>query len=93
MEFSNTGDWGANLRSRKHCTEIVLDDHGRNVGLLWIRRRLHGHCADCWNRVYMGIEDAPVKEIMKDMMEMSRGVQHPMRYAFAGVRSLMGGGC
>lgn len=29
--------------------------------------------------VYMGIEDAPVKEIMKDMMEMSRGVQHPMR--------------
>ena len=27
--------------------------------------------------VYMSIEDAPVKEIMKDMMEMSRGVQHP----------------
>lgn len=32
--------------------------------------------------VYMGIEDAPVKEIMKDMMEMSRGVQHPMRGLF-----------
>lgn len=32
------------------------------------------------NRVYMSIEDAPVKEIMKDMMEMSRGVQHPIRY-------------
>jgi len=30
--------------------------------------------------VYMSIEDAPVKEIMKDMMEMSRGVQHPIRY-------------
>ncbi|KAJ6261413.1 vacuolar protein sorting-associated protein 35 [Drechslerella dactyloides] len=29
--------------------------------------------------VYMSIEDAPVKEIMKDMMEMSRGVQHPIR--------------
>lgn len=28
----------------------------------------------------MSIEDAPVKEIMKDMMEMSRGVQHPIRY-------------
>src|SRR5206468_6393412 len=27
--------------------------------------------------VYMAVEDAPVKEIMKDMMEMSRGVQHP----------------
>jgi len=32
--------------------------------------------------VYMAIEDAPVKEIMKDMMEMSRGVQHPMRGLF-----------
>ena len=32
--------------------------------------------------VYMGIEDAPVKEIMKDMMEMSRGVQHPVRGLF-----------
>jgi len=30
----------------------------------------------------MAIEDAPVKEIMKDMMEMSRGVQHPMRGLF-----------
>ena len=32
--------------------------------------------------VYMGIEDAPVKEVMKDMMEMSRGVQHPIRGLF-----------
>ncbi|KAE9981226.1 hypothetical protein BLS_001665 [Venturia inaequalis] len=32
--------------------------------------------------VYMSIEDAPVKEIMKDMMEMSRGVQHPIRGLF-----------
>lgn len=32
--------------------------------------------------VYMGIEDAPVKEIMKDMMEMSRGVQQPIRGLF-----------
>ncbi|KAI9815318.1 MAG: Vacuolar protein sorting-associated protein 35 [Pycnora praestabilis] len=32
--------------------------------------------------VYMDIEDAPVKEIMKDMMEMSRGVQHPIRGLF-----------
>lgn len=28
----------------------------------------------------MSIPDAPVKEIMKDMMEMCRGVQHPIRY-------------
>ncbi|KAK5137487.1 hypothetical protein LTR08_008465 [Meristemomyces frigidus] len=32
--------------------------------------------------VYMSIDDAPVKEIMKDMMEMSRGVQHPIRGLF-----------
>lgn len=32
--------------------------------------------------VYMAIDDAPVKEIMKDMMEMSRGVQHPIRGLF-----------
>lgn len=32
--------------------------------------------------VYMGVSDAPVKEIMKDMMEMSRGVQHPIRGLF-----------
>lgn len=32
--------------------------------------------------VYMSIADAPVKEIMKDMMEMSRGVQHPIRGLF-----------
>ena len=32
--------------------------------------------------VYMSIEEAPVKEIMKDMMEMSRGVQHPTRGLF-----------
>ncbi|CAK5279545.1 unnamed protein product, partial [Mycena citricolor] len=32
--------------------------------------------------VYMSVPDAPVKEIMKDMMEMSRGVLHPMRGLF-----------
>ncbi|KAF8584956.1 vacuolar protein sorting-associated protein 35 [Ramaria rubella] len=32
--------------------------------------------------VYMSIPGAPVKEIMKDMMEMSRGVQHPTRGLF-----------
>lgn len=31
---------------------------------------------------YMSITDAPVKELMKDMMDMSRGVQHPIRGLF-----------
>ncbi|WFD27589.1 retromer complex subunit Vps35 [Malassezia nana] len=32
--------------------------------------------------VYMSVPDAPIKEIMKDMMEMCRGVQHPTRGLF-----------
>lgn len=32
--------------------------------------------------VYMSVPDAPVKEIMKDMMEMGRGIQHPTRGLF-----------
>ncbi len=32
--------------------------------------------------VYMSIPDAPVKEVMKDMMEMSRGVLNPIRGLF-----------
>jgi vacuolar protein sorting-associated protein 35 len=32
--------------------------------------------------VYMSVPDAPVKEIMKDMIEMCRGVQHPTRGLF-----------
>ncbi|KAI9312643.1 vacuolar protein sorting-associated protein 35 [Dichotomocladium elegans] len=31
---------------------------------------------------YMGMPDAPVREIMRDMMEMARGVQHPVRGLF-----------
>ncbi|KAH8895791.1 vacuolar protein sorting-associated protein 35 [Thozetella sp. PMI_491] len=31
---------------------------------------------------YMAIEGAPVKELMKDMMDMTRGVQHPIRGLF-----------
>ena len=32
--------------------------------------------------VYMSIPGSPIKEIMRDMMEMSRGVQHPTRGLF-----------
>lgn len=31
---------------------------------------------------YMAVEGAPVKELMKDMMDMSRGIQHPIRGLF-----------
>ena len=31
---------------------------------------------------YMAVDGAPVKELMKDMMDMSRGVQHPIRGLF-----------
>ncbi|KAJ1982981.1 retromer complex subunit Vps35 [Dimargaris verticillata] len=32
--------------------------------------------------VYMAMTDAPVREILKDMLEMARGVQHPIRGLF-----------
>lgn len=32
--------------------------------------------------VYMSLPDAPIKEILKDMIEMCRGVQHPIRGLF-----------
>ncbi|KAI8377974.1 vacuolar protein sorting-associated protein 35 [Radiomyces spectabilis] len=32
--------------------------------------------------VYMGMPDAPVREVMRDMIEMARGVQHPTRGLF-----------
>lgn len=41
--------------------------------------------------VYMSIPEAPVKEIMKDMMEMCRGVQHPVRGLF--LRYYLSQGC
>ncbi|KAI8988091.1 vacuolar protein sorting-associated protein 35 [Mycotypha africana] len=31
---------------------------------------------------YMSMPDAPIREIMRDMMEMTRGVQHPVRGLF-----------
>jgi vacuolar protein sorting-associated protein 35 len=31
---------------------------------------------------YMSVPEAPVKELMKDMMDMTRGVQHPIRGLF-----------
>lgn len=32
--------------------------------------------------IYMSIPEAPIKEIMKDMLEMTRGVQHATRGLF-----------
>ena len=35
-----------------------------------------------YRSVYMSVPEAPVREIMRDMLEMSRGVQHPIRGLF-----------
>ena len=40
---------------------------------------------------YMSMKDAPIREIMRDMMEMSRGVQHPIRGLF--LRYYLSGKC
>lgn len=36
----------------------------------------------CIGTTYMATDDAPTKDIMKDMIEMCRGVQHPVRGLF-----------
>ncbi|KAK6821905.1 vacuolar sorting protein 35 [Apiospora arundinis] len=42
----------------------------------------HNHLADLYELVQYAGNIAPVKELMKDMMDMSRGVQHPIRGLF-----------
>lgn len=66
----------------------TLDSSLHPASLLWARvpsfpsRGLSTDLMITVGTVYMSIEGAPIKEIMKDMMEMTRGVQHPTRGLF-----------
>lgn len=55
-------------------TQLLTRDVGNIVPRLYLMITV--------GSVYMSIPEAPVKEIMKDMMEMARGVQHPTRGLF-----------
>ncbi|KAG2049135.1 vacuolar protein sorting-associated protein 35 [Suillus hirtellus] len=68
--------YDAHTQSRHHLADLyeLVQYAGNIVPRLYLMITV--------GAVYMSISDAPVKEIMKDMMEMSRGVLHPIRGLF-----------
>ncbi|PFH48215.1 hypothetical protein AMATHDRAFT_76850 [Amanita thiersii Skay4041] len=68
--------YDAHVQSRHHLADLyeLVQYAGNIVPRLYLMITV--------GSVYMSISDAPVKEIMKDMMEMSRGVLHPIRGLF-----------
>lgn len=81
-------------RETPPCRPLRARSIRRSVSLPPLTRQTHWLTRDAGNivprlylmitvgSVYMSIPEAPVKEIMKDMMEMARGVQHPTRGLF-----------
>lgn len=68
--------YDAHTQSRHHLADLyeLVQYAGNIVPRLYLMITV--------GSVYMSIPDAPVKEVMKDMMEMSRGVLHPIRGLF-----------
>ncbi|PPQ71940.1 hypothetical protein CVT26_007169 [Gymnopilus dilepis] len=68
--------YDAHMQSRHHLADLyeLVQYAGNIIPRLYLMITV--------GSVYMSIPDAPVKEIMKDMMEMSRGVLHPIRGLF-----------
>ncbi|KAG1741778.1 vacuolar protein sorting-associated protein 35 [Suillus paluster] len=68
--------YDAHTQSRHHLADLyeLVQYAGNIVPRLYLMITV--------GAVYMSISDAPVKEIMKDMMEMSRGILHPIRGLF-----------
>lgn len=66
----------AHLQARHHLADLyeLVQYAGNIIPRLYLMITV--------GSVYMSIPEAPVKEIMKDMMEMSRGVLHPIRGLF-----------
>jgi len=77
--------------SLRHLSIYIYDAHMNEKHHLADLYELVQYCGNIIPRlylmvtvgsVYMSVPDAPIKEIMKDMMEMCRGVQHPTRGLF-----------
>ena len=77
--------------SLRHLSSYLYDAHMSGKHHLADLYELVQYCGNIVPRlylmvtvgsVYMSVPDAPIKEIMKDMMEMCRGVQHPTRGLF-----------
>ncbi|KAG4305251.1 hypothetical protein PORY_001421 [Pneumocystis oryctolagi] len=76
MRYLSTYLLEAHQTGRHHLTDVyeLVQYAGNIVPRLYLMITV--------GTVYMGVKDAPVREIMKDMMEMARGVQHPIRGLF-----------
>ncbi|KAG5519449.1 hypothetical protein PMAC_002076 [Pneumocystis sp. 'macacae'] len=76
MRYLSTYLLEAHQTGRHHLTDVyeLVQYAGNIVPRLYLMITV--------GTVYMGIKDSPVKEIMKDMLEMVRGVQHPIRGLF-----------
>ncbi|CCJ31101.1 unnamed protein product [Pneumocystis jirovecii] len=76
MRYLSTYLLEAHQTDRHHLTDVyeLVQYAGNIVPRLYLMITV--------GTVYMGVKDAPVKEIMKDMLEMVRGVQHPIRGLF-----------
>lgn len=76
LRFLSTYLYDAHMTSKHHLADLYeLVQYASNiVPRLYLMITVAS--------VYMSIPDAPIKEIMKDIIEMSRGVQHPMRGLF-----------
>lgn len=68
--------YDAHTQSRHHLADLyeLVQYAGNIVPRLYLMIAV--------GSVYMSIPDAPVREVMKDMMEMSRGVLNPIRGLF-----------
>ncbi|TFK57726.1 vacuolar protein sorting-associated protein 35 [Heliocybe sulcata] len=68
--------YDAHVQSRHHLADLyeLVQYAGNIIPRLYLMMTV--------GSVYMSVPDAPTKEIMKDMMEMSRGVLHPIRGLF-----------
>ena len=68
--------YDAHLAEKHHLADLyeLVQYCGHIVPRLYLMVTVGG--------VYLGVPDAPVQEILTDMMEMCRGVQHPTRGLF-----------
>lgn len=88
LRFLSTYIKEAHLSGKQHCADLyeIVQYAGNIVPRMYLMITVGRYLLDfkTWTNysVYMSVPDAPVREIMRDMLEMSRGVQHPIRGLF-----------
>ena len=77
----------AHISGKQHCADLyeIVQYAGNIVPRMYLMitvGRFGPLDFEVNGSVYMSVPEAPVREIMRDMLEMSRGVQHPIRGLF-----------